>query len=148
MRIVRGIVAALLAWGSTICYSGNRFARWFGIWHDRIKTGRGWINLHSIIDICTKTILDYHIIYGYAADISGIWSMMDRLGCLIRGRQLSLPGLGLSVRYLIRLRCNTIARWGRMLRILPKSNTACKSGGSRTRVAWSGRTGTTLKGSW
>ena len=69
LRIVRDITTGSLAGDSTICYSSNRFTRWFSIRHDRTKTKRGWIKLHSIIDTATRAILDYHVTDGYAADI-------------------------------------------------------------------------------
>ncbi len=79
LRIVRDIVAGSLA-GDSTGYSDNRFVRWFSIRHGRAETKRGWIKLHSIIDIATRTILDYHVTYGYAADIPACGRIMDRLG--------------------------------------------------------------------
>ena len=75
---MRDIVAGSLA-GDSTGYSGNRFVRWLSIRHDRTETERGWIKLHSIIDISTKAVLDYHATDGYAADITGMWPMVDRL---------------------------------------------------------------------
>ncbi len=80
LRIVRGITTGSLAGSSTICYPGNRFTRWFSIRHDRTETQRGWIKLRSIIDMPTRAILDCHVTDGYAADITGMWPVMDRLG--------------------------------------------------------------------
>ena len=45
----------------------------------QVKTKRGWIKLHSIIDIATRAILDYHVTDGYTSDITGMWPMLDRL---------------------------------------------------------------------
>ena len=134
LRIVRDIVAGSLA-GDSTGYSSNRFVRWFSIRHDRTETKRGWIKLHSIIDISTRAILDYHTTDGYSADITSLWPMMDRLG--------DANGDGsffcLDSAYLARLLCDAIANRGWIPRILPKSNTVCKNGGSQ---AWGDMTRT------
>ena len=80
--------------------------------------------LHSIIDIATRAILDYHVTDGYTSDITGMWPMLDRLA----------DGNGnfcLDSAYLARLICDAIAGMGMTSRILPKSNTTCKNGGSQ-----------------
>ena len=58
MRIIDDIVADSLAEDSTD-YASNSLVRWFSIRHDQAMTKRGWIKLYSIIDISTRTILDY-----------------------------------------------------------------------------------------
>ena len=133
LRIVRDIVAGSLA-GDSTGYSGNRFVRWFSIRHGRTKTKRGWIKLHSITAISTKAILDYHTTDGYAADITGMWSMMDRLSASNEDGNFCLDSA-----YLARLLCDAIANRGWIPRILPKSNTVCKNGGSQ---AWGDMTRT------
>ena len=125
LRITGDIVAGSLA-GDSTGYSGNRFVRWFSIRHSQAKTKRGWIKLHSIIDIATRAILDYHVTDGYTSDITGMWPMLDRLA----------DGNGnfcLDSAYLARLICDAIAGMGMTPRILPKSNTTCKNGSSQ---AW------------
>ena len=99
------------------------------------ETKRGWIKLHSIIDISTRVILDYHVTDGYAADITSMWPMMDRLG----GAGGDGNFFCLDSAYLARLLCDEIANRGWTPRILPKSNTACKNGGSQ---AWGDMTRT------
>ena len=131
---MRDIVAGSLA-GDSTGYSGNRFVRWFSIRHGRTETRRGWIKLHSIIDIAARAILDYHITDGYAADITGMWPMMDRLG----GANGDGNPSCLDSAYLARLLCDEIANRGWTPRILPKSNTVCKNGGSQ---AWGDMTRT------
>ena len=69
MRIIGGVVAGSLA-GDSTGYSGNSLVRWFSIRHDQAMTKRGWIKLHSIIDISTRTILDYQVTDGYASDVT------------------------------------------------------------------------------
>ena len=128
LRIVRDIVAGSLA-GDSTGYSSNRFVRWFSIRHDRTETKRGWIKLHSIIDISTRAVLDYHTTDGYAADITSLWPMMDRLGDANEDGNFFC----LDSAYLARLPYDAIAGRGWMPRILPKSNTVCKNGGSQ---AW------------
>ena len=134
LRIMRGIVAGSLA-GDSTGYSGNRFVRWFSIRHGRAETKRGWIKLHSIIDIATRAILDYHVTDGYAADITSIWPMMDRLTASHQNSNFFC----LDSAYLTRLLCDKITNLGWMPRILPKSNTVCKNGGSQ---AWGDMTRT------
>ena len=134
LRIVRDTVAGSLA-GDSTGYSSNRFVRWFSIRHGRAETKRGWIKLHSIIDISTRVILDYHVTDGYAADITSMWPMMDRLG----GAGGDGNVFCLDSAYLARLLCDEIANRGWTPRILPKSNTACKNGGSQ---AWGDMTRT------
>ena len=79
LRIVRDITTNSLA-GDSTGYSSNRFTRWFSVRHGQAKAKRSWIKLHSIIDISTRVIMDYHITDGYAADITSLWPIMDRLG--------------------------------------------------------------------
>ncbi len=131
MRIVHDITTGSLAGDSTICYSGNRFTKWFNIRHDRTETKRGWIKLHGIIDITTRAILDYHIADGYAADITSMWPMMDRLGASGEDGSLFYLDSAYPYGYLAWLLCDAIANRGWIPRILPKSNTVCKNGGSQ-----------------
>ena len=77
--------------GDSTGYSGNRFVRWFSIRHSQAKTKRRWIQLHSIIDIATRAILDYHVTDGYTSDITGMWPMLPAAD----GNGNFLPGLGL-----------------------------------------------------
>ena len=39
--------------GDSTGYSSNRFVRWFSIRHDQVRFKRGWVKLHSIIDVST-----------------------------------------------------------------------------------------------
>ena len=126
------VTTGSLAGSSTIYYSGNRFTRWFSIRHDRTETKRGWIKLHSIIDVSARAIPDYNITDGYAADITGIRSMMDRLGASGEDGSFCLDS-AYPYGYLARLLCDAIANRGWIPRILPKSDTTCKNGGSQ---AW------------
>ena len=138
LRIVRDIMAGSLA-GDSTGYSSNRFVRWFSVRHDRTETKRGWIKLHSIIDISTRAILDCHVTDEYAADITSIWSMMGRLGDANGGGNLFCLDSAYPYGYLARLLCDEMANRGWTLRILPKSNTACNNGGSQ---AWGDMTRT------
>ena len=79
-RIVRDVTTGSPAGSSTTCHPGNRFARRFSIRHDRTETKRGWIKPHGIMDIATRAIPDCHVTDGYAADITGLWPVMDRPG--------------------------------------------------------------------
>ena len=138
LRIVRDIVAGSPA-GDSTSHSCNRFVRRFGIRHGRTETKRGWIKLHSIIDISARTILDCHATDGYAdgyaADITGMRPMVDRLGAPCGDGSFFC----LDSAYLARLPYDAMASRGWMPRILPKSNTVCKNGGSQ---AWGDMTRT------
>ena len=138
LRIVHDITTGSLA-GDSAGYSSNRFTRWFSIRHDRTETKRGWIKLHSIIDIPTRTILDYHVADGYAADITSMWPMMDRLGASGEDGNFFCLDSAYPYGYLARLLCDAIANRVWIPRILPKSNTVCKNGGSQ---AWGDMTRT------
>ena len=135
LRIVRDITTGSPAGGSTICYSSNRFARWFSIRHDRTETKRGWIKLHGIIDICARAIPDCHVADGYAAGITSMRPTVDRPGSSDEAGNLFCPDSAYPYGYLARLLCDAIANRGRMPRILPKSSTVCKDGASQTRGA-------------
>ena len=109
------MVAGSVARDST-GYSGNRLARWFSIRHGQVRLRRGWVKLHSIVDVSTRTALDYLVTDGYTSDITGMWPMLDRLA----------DGNGnfcLDSAYLTRLICDAIAGMGITPRIRPKSNT-------------------------
>ena len=131
-----GIVGDAMVTGSvaedSTCYSSNRFARWFSTRHDQVRLKRGWVKLHSIIDVSARTVLDYLVIDGYASAIAELWPMLERIE----------DGTGLfclDSAYLARKICDAIYDKGMAPRIRSKSNTICKNGGSQ---AWSDMTKT------
>ena len=56
-RVVGDVVVTGSVAGDSTGYSSNRFVRWFSIRHDQVRLKRGWVKLHSIIDVSTKTVL-------------------------------------------------------------------------------------------
>ncbi len=127
-RIIGDAMVAGSVAGDSTGYSGNRLARWFSIRHGQVRLKRGWVKLHSIVDVSTRTALDYLVADVYASDIAGLWPMLGRLE----------DGTGLfclDAAYLARKICDAISDKGMTPRIRPKSNTVCKSGGSQ---AWGG----------
>ena len=115
-RIIGDVMVAGSVAGDSTGYSSNRFVRWFSIRHDQVRLRRGWVKLHSVIDVSTRTVLDYLVTDGYTSDITGMWPMLDRLA----------DGNGnfcLDSAYLTRLICDAIAGMGITPRIRPKSNT-------------------------
>ena len=58
-RIIGGIMVTGSLAGDSTGYSSSRFVRWFGIRHDQIGLKRGWVKLHSIVDISTKAVLEW-----------------------------------------------------------------------------------------
>ena len=91
-RIIGDVMVTGSLAGDSTGYSSNRFVRWFSIRHDQVGLKRGWVKMHSIIDVSTRTVLDYLVTDGYASDITGLWPM---LGKDRRRRRLLLPRLGL-----------------------------------------------------
>ena len=124
-KIVSGIEAGSLAGDSTGC-SNSGTVRWYSIHHDQSLTKRGWVKLHSIIDIAARVILDYRITDGYASDITSMWPMPNRL------EDSSAEGnfFCLDSAYLARRMCDVIFGKGWLPRIKPKSSTTCSNGGS------------------
>ena len=56
-RIIGDVMVTGSLAGDSTGYSGNRFVRWFSIRHDQVRLKRGWVKLHSIIDVSTRTVL-------------------------------------------------------------------------------------------
>ena len=78
-RIIGDVMVTDSLAGDSTGYSSNRFVRWFSIRHDQVRLKRGWVKLHSIIDISTRTVLDYQVIDGCTSDITGLWPMLGRI---------------------------------------------------------------------
>ena len=128
IRIIGDVMVTGSLAGDSTGYSDNRFVRWFSIRHDQVRLKRGWVKLHSIVDVSTRTALDCLVTDAYAPDIAGLWPMLGRLE----------DGTGLfclDAACLARKMCDAISDKGMTPRIRPKSNTVCKSGGSQ---AWGG----------
>ena len=122
-RIIGDVMVTGSLAGDGTGHSGNRFVRWFSIRHDQVRLKRGWVKLHSIVDVSTRTVLDYLVTDGYTSDITGLWPMLGRIE----------EGTGffcLDSAYLARKICDAISDKGIVPRIRPKSNTVCKNGGS------------------
>ena len=58
-RIIGDVMVTGSVAGDSTGYSSNRFVRWFSIRHDQVRLKRGWVKLHSIVDVSTRTVLDY-----------------------------------------------------------------------------------------
>ena len=56
-RVICEISAGSVAGDSTGC-----FVRWYDVRTGSVKTKRGWVKLHSIIDIQTRAVLDYPVV--------------------------------------------------------------------------------------
>ena len=88
-RIIGDVmVTGSVAGDSTGC-SDKRFVRWYDVRTDSVKTKRGWVKLHSIIDISARVVLDYLVTNRNVADITGLWTMLARFGEGERGPLLS-----------------------------------------------------------
>ena len=78
-RIIGDVMVTGSLAGDSTGYSGNRFIRWFSIRHGQVRLKRGWVKLHSIVDVSTRTVLDYLVTDGYASDVAGMWPMLGRI---------------------------------------------------------------------
>ena len=131
-RIIGDVMVAGSLAGDSTSYSSNRFVRWFSVRHDQIRLKRGRVKLHSIVDVSTRTVLDYPVTDGYASDITGLWPMLGRI-------EEDADFFCLDSAYLARKICDAIYDKGMTPRIRPKSNTVCKNVGSQ---AWGDMTRT------
>ena len=131
-RIIGDVMVTGSLAGDSTGYSSNRFVRWFSIRHDQVGLKRGWVKMHSIIDVSTRTVLDYLVTDGYTSDITGLWPMLGRI-------EEGADFFCLDSAYLARKICDAISDKGMVPRIRPKSNTVCKNGGSQ---AWGDMTRT------
>ena len=122
-RIIGDVMVTGSVAGDSTGYSSNRFVRWFSISHDQVRLKRGWVKLHSIVDVSTRTVLDYLVTDGYASDVAGMWPMLGRI-------EEGADFFCLDSAYLARKICDAIAAKGMTPRIRPKSNTVCKNWGS------------------
>ena len=64
--------------GDNTGYSDSSFVRWYDVRTNSVKTKRGWVKLHSIIDIRTRVVFDYLVTTSCVADITGLRSMLAR----------------------------------------------------------------------
>ena len=55
-RIIGDVMVTGSLAGDSTGYSSNRFVRWFSIRHDQVGLKHGWVKLHSIIDVSTRTV--------------------------------------------------------------------------------------------
>ena len=110
--------------GDSTGYSDSSFVRWYDVRTDSVKTKRGWIKLHSIIDIRARVVLDYLVTTSCVADITGLRSMLA-------GFKGGAGHFCLDSAYLTREVCNTVSKMGMVPRIMPKSNTIHNAFGSQ-----------------
>ena len=78
-RIIGDVMVTGLLAGDSTGYPGNRFVRRFSIRHGQVRLKRGRVKLHGIVDVPTRTVLDYLVTDGYASDITGLWPMLGRI---------------------------------------------------------------------
>ena len=124
MAAASGVTGSLVE--DSASYSSNRFVRWFSIHHDQVRFKRGWVKLHSIVDVSTRTVLNYLVTDEYISDITGLWPMLGRI-------EEGANFFCLDSAYLARKICDATSDKGMVPRIRPKSNTVCKNEGSQ---AW------------
>ena len=134
-RIIGDVMVTGPLAGDSTDYSSNRFVRWFSIRHDQVRLKRGWVKLHSIVDVFTRTVPDYLVIDGYTSDITELWLMLGRI-------EEGADFFCLDSIYLARKICDAISDKGVVPRIRLKSNTVCKNGVARPGAIWPERTET------
>ena len=98
-RIIGDVMVTGSVAGDSTGYSSNRFVRWFSISHDRVRLKRGWVKLHSIVGVSTRTVLDYLVTDGYTSGITGLWPMLGRIE---EGADSFCPDSAYLIRDLIR----------------------------------------------
>ena len=103
-RIIGDVMVTDSVAGDSTGYSSNRFVRWFSTSHDQVRLKRGWVKLHSIVDVSTRTVLDYLVADGYASDVVGTWPMLGRIErALVSSTWIQLTWQGrFATRYLPR----------------------------------------------
>ncbi len=126
-RIIGDVMVTGSVAGDSTGYSSNRFVRWFSIRHDQVRLKRGWVKLHSTVDVSTRIVLDCLVTDGYASDVAGMWPMPGRIE---EGTGLFCPDAACPARKIY----DVIVAKGMTSRIRPKSNTVCRNGGSQARV--------------
>ena len=109
-RIIGDVMVTGSLAGDSTGYSSNRFVRWFSIRHDQVRLKRGWVKLHSVVDVSTRTVLDYLVTDGYASDVAGMWPMLGRI-------EEGADFFCLDSAYLARKICDAIAAKGMTPRI-------------------------------
>lgn len=120
----RGSVVA----GDGTGYAERKTDRWTDFRTDRVRHRKGWLKLHGIIDVETRVILDYFVTRSRVSDITGMRTMLGRLG------PRAVPGgadFCLDSAYLARDMCNTLAKLGFAPYIRPKRNTCRNARGSQ-----------------
>ena len=107
--IIQEIAAGPVA-GDRTGYSDSRFVRWHDVRMDSVRTKKGWVKLHSIIDIPTRVVLDYLVTDRNVADITGLRTMLERF-------EGGAGNFCLDSAYLAREICNAISDRGMVPRI-------------------------------
>ena len=140
-RIIGGVMVTGSLAGDGTGHSSNRFVRWFSIRHDQVRLKRDWVKLHSIVDVSTRTVLDYLATDGYASDITGLWPMLGRIEEGPASSAWTRPTwLGRSATpYPTRA-------WYRASG--PSPIPSARTGAARPGAIWPERTGTSWPGSW
>ena len=123
--VTAGIVPHDVA-GDSTGMSNRRKVAWFDVRADSAKTKRGWIKLHTLIDVATRVVLLMKVTEGSAGDLPPMREMLE----LFKGADGDAT---FDSAYLSRKMCTKLAALGMTPFVRPKSNTTSKSKGSH---AW------------
>ena len=123
--VTAGIVPHDVA-GDSTGMSNRRKVAWFDVRADSAKTKRGWIKLHTLIDVATRVVLLMKVTEGSAGDSPPMREMLE----LFKGADGDAT---FDSAYLSRKLCTKPAALGMTPFVHPKSNTTSKSKGSH---AW------------
>ena len=140
-RIIGDVMVTGSLAGDSTGYSSNRFVRWFSIRHDQVRLKRGWVKLHSIVDVSTRAILDYLAADGHTTDTMGLRPMPGRIE----------EGTGffcLDSAYLARKICDAIPTRAWYRASDPSPTPSARTVAARPGAIWPERTGTSWPGSW
>ena len=128
-RIVVDVKTGHAAAGDSTGVSERRYEQWIDYRTDKIKSKKGWMKLHAIIDVKTRIILAYFITNSHVADISAMYTM---LGKMSRHADPNTPDFCLDAAYLSRDMCDMLSRLGFAPYIKPKKNTVHNANGSQS----------------
>ena len=128
-RIVKDVKIEHAAAGDSTGVSERRYEQWIDYRTDKIKSRKGWVKLHAIIDVKTRIILVYFITNSHVADISALYTMLDGLGRYVDSKTSIFC---LDSAYLARDMCDRLYEMGFTPYIKPKKNTTHNAKGSQS----------------
>ena len=110
-------------------FSIRRNVRWLDHKTDKVKVKREWLKLHAIIDVNTRTVLEYLISEKNVADVTALKHMFKNFA---NRDDMASADFCADAAYLSREVCNIADGLGMKPYIDVKKNTTSRSGGSHS----------------